>query len=88
MKKYESMECKELDMRGQICPSALLMALREINRNKSDLKSGSLTLVLLTDNRDSTITIPESAAMMGYEAHVIKVEGYYRIEICASSGCA
>lgn len=73
-------------MRGQMCPSSLLTALREINTNNSALKSGSLTLSLLTDNRDSTITIPESAVMMGYEVHVIKENEYYRIDICASGG--
>lgn len=80
------MDQRKLDMRGQMCPSALLTALREINANKLALKSGSLTLTLLTDNRDSTITIPESAAMMGYEVHVINENEYYRIDICASVG--
>lgn len=77
------MDFKELDMRGQMCPSALLTALREINANKSALKSGDLTLSLLTDNRDSTVTIPESAMMMGYEVRIIKEFESYRIDICA-----
>lgn len=80
------MENKQLDLRGQICPSALLTALREINRNKSALKSGILSISILTDNRDSTITIPESVTMMGYEAHVVKEDGFYRIDIRAVQG--
>jgi len=72
-------------MRGQMCPSALLTALREINTHKLALKSGGLTLSLLTDNRDSTITIPDSAMMMGYEVHVVKECEYYRIDISASA---
>jgi TusA-related sulfurtransferase len=79
------MENKKLDLRGQMCPSSLLAALRELNTNKAALKSGALSLTLLTDNRDSTLTIPESVVRMGYEAHVIKEDGYYRIEICVSN---
>lgn len=75
------MENVKLDLRGQMCPSSLLAALREINSHKADLKAGSLALTLLTDNRDSTITIPEAVARMGYEAYVTKEDGYYRIDI-------
>lgn len=68
-------------MRGQICPSSLLVALREISRNKDVLKSGMLSLVFLTDNRDATATIPDSAASMGYETAVTREDDYYRISI-------
>lgn len=78
------MDYKELDMRGQMCPSALLTALREMNSNKYAIKSGTMQLSLLTDNRDSTITIPESAVVMGYEADVTNENGYYRIVISGS----
>ncbi len=71
----------KLDLRGQLCPSSLLTALREINVHKADLKAGSLSLTLLTNNRDSTITIPEAVARMGYEAYVTKEDGHYRIDI-------
>jgi TusA-related sulfurtransferase len=77
------MEVKEIDMRGQICPSSLLTALREINSNKMALRSGALRLSLLSDNRDSTATIPESAANMGYGVSVIKEGDYYRIDVFA-----
>ena len=77
------MEVKEIDMRGQICPSSLLTALREINLNKIALRSGVLRLSFLSDNRDSTATIPESAANMGYGVSVIKEDGSYRIDVFA-----
>ncbi|OGR28865.1 MAG: tRNA methyltransferase [Desulfuromonadales bacterium GWD2_54_10] len=77
------MQVKEIDMRGQICPSSLLMALREINANKLALRSGVIRLSFLSDNRDSTATIPESAANMGYEVSVIKEADSYRIDVFA-----
>lgn len=75
------MELKEIDLRGQVCPSTLLMALREMNSLKPDLRSGALKLSFLSDNRDSTVTIPEAAANMGYEVSVAKEDEYYRIDI-------
>jgi len=77
------MEVKEIDMRGQICPSSLLTALREINANKAALRSGLLRLSFLSDNRDSTATIPESAANMGYGVSVVKEDDSYRIDVFA-----
>ena len=77
------MEVKEIDMRGQICPSSLLTALREINANKAALRSGLLRLSFLSHNRDSTATIPESAANMGYGVSVVKEEDSYRIDVFA-----
>lgn len=69
------------DIRGQICPSTLLIALREINRHSQALKSGELLLLFRTDNRDSTHTIPESALNMGYSASVNRQEDYYEIAV-------
>lgn len=79
------MDIKEIDMRGQICPSSLLLALREISSNKVVLKARMLSLVFLTDNRDATVTIPDSAASMGYETTVTREDNYYRITIFAAA---
>ncbi|MDO9309018.1 MAG: sulfurtransferase TusA family protein [Deltaproteobacteria bacterium] len=78
------MEIKEIDMRGQICPSTFITALREINLNKNEIKSETFKLVFITDNRDSTVTIPETAENMGYGTTVTKIEQHYRIEIFAA----
>ncbi len=75
------MNTVEFDIRGQVCPSTLLTALREINKHSEQLKKGTARLSFKTDNRDSVSTIPESAKNMGYAAHVIKTKGYYCIEI-------
>jgi TusA-related sulfurtransferase len=72
-------EILEKDIRGQICPSSLLLVMREINKNYARLESGQLEMLVLTDNRDATGTIPTTAENMGLHAEVEKVSGYYRI---------
>jgi len=74
-------ETIEFDIRGQICPSSLLVALKEVNSRTERLRQGSVQLCFLTDNRDATITIPESASNMGYGVSVEKKDGYYSIVI-------
>ena len=71
----------EYDIRGQICPSSLLTALREINTHQGALRDRAVRLRFLTDNRDCVTTIPESARNMGYAAEVLRERGCYRIEV-------
>ena len=77
----KKIEMVEFDIRGQICPSTLLTALREINTHKKALKSGEVQLAIMTDNRDSTTTIPDSVRNMGYGVSVSKDQDCYRILI-------
>ena len=44
-----TIETIELDIRGQVCPSCLLLSLREVNRHHADLSAGRARLVVLTD---------------------------------------
>ncbi len=74
-----------IDIRGQICPSTLLTALKEINTHKEGLRSGGTRLVIMTTNRNATSTIPNTASDMGYTAEVVKEDGYYIIEISGTS---
>lgn len=69
------------DMRGQICPSTLLTALKEINAHREDLQAGSRVLHFLTDNVEATVTIPESVENMGYRVGVERRKGYYGIVV-------
>ena len=73
------MKILEMDIRGQVCPSCLLLVLREINQHHQELMSDQLSIVVLTDNRDATGTIPEAARNVGIDAVVEKMDGYYRI---------
>jgi TusA-related sulfurtransferase len=76
-----SIQTIEFDITGQICPSTLLLALREINRNITDLNSGCLRLLFRTDNRDCTNTIPEAVGNMGLRATVQKIDSGYMIMV-------
>jgi TusA-related sulfurtransferase len=71
----------ELDILGQVCPACLLVVLREMNTHRQRLKSGEVQLVIKTDHRDTTRTIPESARKMGYDVEVRNLEGFYEITI-------
>ena len=71
----------EHDIRGQICPANLLMALKSINMHKEGLKLGTVGLLFRTDSRDATLTIPDAAANMGYVVSVTKQNGGYIISI-------
>jgi TusA-related sulfurtransferase len=74
------------DIRGQICPSCLLYTLRELNHHRAALKRGSMRVIIKTDNRHATSTIPDAVATMGYGYDVKKMdEGYYQIEIMAKN---
>ncbi len=71
----------EVDMRGQVCPSTLLVALNSIDLNRTELRDGTVKLLIRTDNRDATTTIPGTAENMGYHSEVMRLDGYYEILI-------
>ncbi|BCA80776.1 sulfurtransferase TusA family protein [Desulfuromonas sp. AOP6] len=75
------MEILKLDIRNQICPSTLLVALKEINIHQAALRQGTLVLEVLSDNRDSTTRIAEAAENMGYGVTVDKEGAHYRLSI-------
>lgn len=77
-----STQCKTIDLRGQICPSTLLTALREVNNQKVELKSSSCSLLFLSDNRNSVTHISDAVGSMGYQVTVAKEEDYYRVVVC------
>ena len=72
----------KFDIRGQICPATLLIALKEMNRHSRQLEEGTVKLIFLTDNRDALTTIPESVTNMGYSVNVTRNETSYSIEVC------
>ncbi|MGD2081864.1 MAG: sulfurtransferase TusA family protein [Chromatiales bacterium] len=78
-------ELIEIDIRGQICPSCLLIALKEVNERGRDLRVGAVELRVLTSDRQSTATIPQAVSNMGYGVRVRKREGHYEVIIGAPS---
>jgi TusA-related sulfurtransferase len=79
-------ETIEVDIRGQVCPSCLLLTLREVNKHHAALSDGRARLVVLIDSRDATGTIPATVQNMGLVASVDKTEGYYRVVIECPEG--
>ncbi|NJC87565.1 MAG: sulfurtransferase TusA family protein [Desulfuromonas sp.] len=75
------METLELDIRGQVCPSCLLLTLREVNNHHVALSEGRAILTVLVDSRDATSTIPAAVKNMGLAAQLDKIEDYYRVVI-------
>lgn len=71
----------ELDILGQVCPACLLVVLREMNTHRQRIKNGETQLIIKTDHRDTTRTIPESARKMGYDVKVRNLDTYYEITI-------
>jgi TusA-related sulfurtransferase len=79
--RRQDQELIEMDIRGQICPSCLLLALKEVNTRAQELRDGSLELRILTDNRQATATIPEAVTNMGFDVDVVKEGGYYAVRV-------
>jgi TusA-related sulfurtransferase len=77
----EPIKTIEIDVRGQVCPSTMLVALDNLNRYHEELHSGKVRLLIRTDNRDATSTIPGTAESMGYEIQVLPLAGFYEIVI-------
>jgi TusA-related sulfurtransferase len=76
-----AMNSRRVDLRGRICPSTLLSALQEVNSVKSELRAGTLSLDILSDNRSSTTHICEAVGTMGYQVAIIKEQEHYCISI-------
>lgn len=74
---------EDLNAYGQVCPSTLLFALREVNRLQNELHSGEVQLNIRTDNRFATATIPNAVRNMGLEARVSKEEEGFLIQVTA-----
>ena len=66
-----------MDIRGQICPSCLFLALKEVNSNIDAIKRGESEVNILSDDRHATVTIPEAVQKMGLASVVEKgAEGF------------
>ena len=81
MSSIENQEIIQLNILGQVCPACLLVVLKEINTHRANLRNGKARMMIRTDHRDTTRTVPESARKMGYAVEVNKVDTYYEITI-------
>ena len=79
------MQTINLDIRGQLCPSCLLLALKELNQHGAAIRAGSVEIVVTTDDRQATASIPATAERMGFRTEVVRLDGSYRIRILGST---
>jgi hypothetical protein len=66
----------DIDMRGQVCPACLLVAMDTMNKHRPALQGGKVRLCIKTDNREAITTIPTTAQNMGYATRVTKTASY------------
>lgn len=71
----------DIDIRGQICPSCLLQTLKELNRCAAAVRAGSTEIVVTTDDRQATSTIPATVTRMGFQTAVSLQDENYRVRI-------
>jgi TusA-related sulfurtransferase len=71
----------DIDIRGQICPSCLLLTLKELNKHGAALRAGNTEIMVMTDDRQATATIPATADRMGFRTEVVRLDSSYRIRI-------
>jgi TusA-related sulfurtransferase len=71
----------DIDIRGQLCPSCLLLTLKELNHCGAAVRAGDAEIVVTTDDRQATATIPATVDRMGYGAEVARLDDVYRIRI-------
>jgi hypothetical protein len=70
-----------LDIRGQICPSCLLLTLKELNQNGAAIRTGDCVVEVTTDDRQATATSPSTADRMGFLTQVTRMDDGYHIRI-------
>lgn len=75
----------DIDICGQICPSCLLLTLRELNQNAAEIRAGDIEIVVVTDDRQATTTIPVAADRMGFRSEIAPIGERYRIRIFAGA---
>jgi len=73
-----------LDILGQICPSCLLLTLKELNAHAAAIRSGKEEIIVSTDDRQATATIPGTAERMGFRSEVSRTDAGYSIRIFAN----
>lgn len=74
-------ETVDIDIRGQICPSCLLLTLKALNQRIDEVRAGEVEIVVTTDDRQATSTIPVTVDRMGFSAEVSRLADAYRIRI-------
>ena len=68
----EDFEEEVIDLKGDVCPYPLIMAIKRINEVEDHLKSGRIVLKFVVDHPPSTMSIPREIKKRGYQTELEK----------------
>ncbi|MHC1584776.1 MAG: sulfurtransferase TusA family protein [Candidatus Syntropharchaeia archaeon] len=66
------MEEEIIDLKGDVCPYPLVMAIKKVIEVEDTLKSGALSLTFIVDHPPATRSIPKEIKKRGYDVEVNK----------------
>lgn len=61
-----------IDLRGDVCPYPLIMAVKRISEVEDRLRSGAVVLKFIVDHPPATQSIPREVGKRGYRAELTK----------------
>ena len=67
------METVEGDLRGDVCPYPLIMAIKKISELEKELKAGRIVLKIIIDHPPATQSIPRESEKRGYQTGLKKI---------------
>ena len=65
-------EVIDIDLRGDVCPYPLIVAIKKISEIEDSLKKGEKILRFIIDHPPATRSIPREAEKRGYETELKK----------------
>ncbi|HID19763.1 MAG TPA: sulfurtransferase TusA family protein [Methanophagales archaeon] len=68
----EDLEEEVIDLKGDVCPYPLIMAIKRISEVEDSLRSGRIVLKLVVDHPPSTKSIPRETKKRGYQTELEK----------------
>jgi TusA-related sulfurtransferase len=71
-KQKKELEDETIDLRGDVCPYPLIMAIKRVSAVEDRLRSGRIILKFIVDHPPSTKSIPREAKKRGYQTEIEK----------------
>ena len=68
----EELEEEVIDLRGDVCPYPLIMAIKRVSEVEDRLRAGRIVLKFIVDHPPSTKSIPREAKKRGYQTEIEK----------------
>jgi len=68
----EDLKEEVIDLKGDVCPYPLIMAIKKISEEEDSLRSGRTVLKFVVDHPPSTKSIPRETEKRGYQTELEK----------------